>query len=614
LELAWGDPDRFQWQIARNPATVDRRAPGFHPDMLKPVASGYAETRDQGMAAVEAALGRDAVARVIPPSAYRAPAAEAQDGGSGRPLSASGTWVDPRYRLGHTRAAYPSPGALEEALGFPLPSAVRAALEAERTAHPALAFARGMDVGTSGVGEIVHARNADTFPVWSSEAVTAERGSLSWGLAVERDRQDHAAVVDLGEGTELEVLGARPEPGTGSALVSYRLSQAGRVVLAGDDVRAPAGVDVAADDSLRALLAVLADPAASQRSREFGPAQRAFLAAHGDRLLDAASGPPGPYPYGTRVAVDVDGRRHLGTVRHPVLGRDGAALAYSWSPDVAALVGHPWRGGLSGEGEPERTLITPASKVTATLAAPEIGAPGPGQALAFGAIVAAAHPDTGQRVEATVLRAFGGGDGIVYQVEPHTLEDTEPFTLPAGDAALVRGTWWPNVEDLMAARQRAGIGVVPGEILAGTQGGSVSVAAETAETPPTIPEVTPAQQAAALLVGVNPIPPLATVDVHGEIARVGDPSHGWLVVPTERLFAGMARSGGDLRAILADAAPGVSLNGDEPVPTLAALVAEHAPDRLDREPAPTTTRPVRRLAAVPDVGLRSVPDDRGPGL
>src|SRR6202011_3573503 len=75
------------------------------------------------------------------------------------------------HELGVARAAYPSALALEEGLGFALPSTVRAALEAERAAHPALAVPRGLEVG---VGELPSGpRNVGTFPVWSSEATAA---------------------------------------------------------------------------------------------------------------------------------------------------------------------------------------------------------------------------------------------------------------------------------------------------------------------------------------------------------------------------------------------------------------------------------------------------------
>jgi hypothetical protein len=513
------------------------------------------------------------------------------------------------HELGSTRAAYPSAGALEEGLGFALPSTVRAALEAQRDAHPALAAPRGMEVG---VGEVPPGpRDVGTFPVWSSEATAATGpgggSTVGWGLAVERDRERHAAVVDLGQGTLLEVLGSRPEPASGSTLVSYRLCHDGRVVLAGDDVRAPAGADVAADDSVRALLAVVVDPDPLHRGREFGAGSRGFLEAHGDRLLDAAAGPPAPYPAGTRVAVDVDGRRHLGRVAYSVVSRQGEALAYAWTPDVASLVGHPWRRGISRNAEPERTLITPAAKVTPTVAGPEIGVPGPGEALVFGALVAAAHPDTGDRVEATVLRAFGGGDGVVYQVEPHTLDDTEPLMVRSDQIALLRGTWWPSAADLMAARHSAGLSVVPGEILPGGSGDDSQLAFFTPDSPEpsqrraVTPVVTAAQREAALLVGLDPVPSAVTIDILGELARVGDPDHGWLVVPADRLMAAMAKPVEQLRAIVSGHALTAALNGNESVPTLAALAVCHAPDQATgNPPVAAAPGPPRHLRVVRD--------------
>ena len=271
--------------------------------------------------------------------------------------------------IGVTRAAYPSPGALEEALGFALPSQINDALRREQADHPALATPRGLD----GVGEIADApRGVETFPVWESAAgIGPDQATVVWGLALERDRRAQPAVVDLGGGTTLEVVGSRADPAAGAAQVSYRLSHAGRVIFAGDDVSAPAGADVSSDDSVRALLAVLVDVDPAHRPRLLSGAQRAFLAAHGDRLLDAAASPPAPYPRGTRVAVAVDGQRHLGQVQYSVLARDGSALAYAWAPDVASLVGHPWRRPPHLDGsEPDRSLITPAANVAATLASP----------------------------------------------------------------------------------------------------------------------------------------------------------------------------------------------------------------------------------------------------
>jgi hypothetical protein len=480
------------------------------------------------------------------------------------------------HRVGVTRAAYPSPLALEEALSFPLPAAVRSALDAQREAQPALAAPRGLD----GVGESAEfPRPADTFPRWSSP-VDIGGTRLTWGLAVEQDRHRNAAVVELGESVRLEIVGARPEADTGAARVGYRLSRDDAVVLAGEDVRAPAGADVGTDESVRALLAVIVDPDPAHRPRLLTGSQRAFLDDHGDALMAAAAGPAAPYPRGSRVAVDVGGQRHLGRVVYPVTSRDGQALAYAWSPDVAALVGHPWRNGLSEIGEPDRWLITPAAAVAPTLARREIGLPGPGEALAFGAIVAAAHPDTGDRVEATVLRAFGSGAGVVYQVEPHTLGATDAFTVAGDDTAVVRGTWWPNSAAIMSARRAAGIDVVAGETLSGANSGpKLSVVAGRADTV-AAPPVNAAQQEAALLVGVDATPDMVKVDMYGELARIGDPDHGWLVVAADRWIAAMAHSGGELRAMLAAAAPTVALNGAESVPTLAALAARPSPERL----------------------------------
>jgi hypothetical protein len=77
---------------------------------------------------------------------------------------------------------------------------------------------------------------------------------------------------------------------------------------------------VSSDDSVRALLAVLIDVDPGR----IGPGccQR----PSGRSRPPTATGSSMPHPRGTRVAVDLDGQRHLGLVQYPVLDRNGSAI------------------------------------------------------------------------------------------------------------------------------------------------------------------------------------------------------------------------------------------------------------------------------------------------
>jgi len=481
------------------------------------------------------------------------------------------------HHLGAGDGAYASVGALEEALGWPLPLTFRDALAEEQRDMPALAVPRG-----GVVPEAERPRGVDTYPVWASPASVGADGPLApYGLFIERDRP--LAAVDLGEGSRLEVLAGTPEPAVGGLQVSYRLSHQGRVIFSGDDVNAPPGAQLSSDDSLRALLAMLVDPDPRQRARPFTHPQASFAAAHAERLLAAVQPPAQPLPPGTRIAHGVDGGRHTGTIVHAICGRDAEVLGYAWRPDTAALVGHPWR------YQPDHTLISPPDRLSPTLAGPERAIPAAGTPLVFGAVVACVDPASGARVEATVVRAFAGPDGFVYQVQPNTPEPATAFTVAAERCAALAGTWWPTPAELMAARRTAGIDLVGGEVFAH----AIRSIGGLADGPPVAPALTPAQRDAALAVDVDePAPSLVKVSTHGQLTRVGDPGHGWIVVETERWLSAMCRPAEELRAAVAGAAPGL-LAGDESRPTLAALAARHAPDTLGPPPAGL----VKRFAA-----------------
>ncbi|MDP9402671.1 MAG: hypothetical protein M3P85_04915 [Actinomycetota bacterium] len=476
------------------------------------------------------------------------------------------------HDLGADVGSCPSVGALEEALGFPLPATVRHALSAERDARPPLAYPRGALV----VGDPERPRGVDTYPRWDSLLAVPPDGETSrYGVRLEQERP--AAVADLGEGTVLQILGGRQDQATGGQRVEYRLSHQGRVVFAGDDIHAPADADLASRQAGQALLALVLDPEAPHRTRPMSPVQAAFAAAHGERQRAGLEASDQRYEAGTRVAASVGGERVTGTVTYVASSRDGTALAYAWRPDTTALAGHPWR------DHPEHNLVSPPADLYATLAPPFVAAPAAGEPLAFGAVVALAHPDTGERTEAVVLRAYRDeASRFAYHVQPTQAGVGNDIVVADDDCAVVLGTWWPNGHDLVAARQRAGIEVLAGEVFTpGEAGSSLSVLTDRPAEPSPL---TAGQVNAALSVVVGEPPPsLVKVSMHGAQTRVGDPQHGWVVVATDRWLAAMVRPKTELQGIVAKAAPG-TLNGDEPPPVLAALAARHAPDTIG--PAP----------------------------
>jgi hypothetical protein len=456
-------------------------------------------------------------------------------------------------------------GALQEALGFALPRVVREALAVDRERRPPVARPRGPTVP-----DAERPRFVDTFPTWDSVLVVLPDGERSrWGLRLEQEQPLGAA--DLGEGTYLEILGGSQERGVGVQRVEYRLTHQGRVVFAGDDIHAPAGADLGTDESLRAVMSMLLDRGSPAHSRGRSPSQQLFVEARGDDLLSLLE-TPHPYPEGTRVIAVVDGVRHTGKVTYAATAR-GETLGYAWRPDTADLVGHPWR------HHDELSLTSPPEELAATLAPAFVASPPPGTPLVFGAIVSAAHPETGERVEATVLRAFADDRGsFVYQLQPNAPDLPESFVVAEVDCALVQGTWWPSTRQLLEARKAAGIEAAPGEVFAANDNLPLSVVGDGYAEPP---EPSPDRRAAALAVDIGDTAP---VSIHGRIARVRHREGAVILVEAERWMAAMTKSPADLVDVVRAAAPSGTLRGDEAKPVLAALAVRHAPDAFG--PAP----------------------------
>lgn len=181
---------------------------------------------------------------------------------------------------------------IEERLGFPLPERVH---------------------------DLVRRAPAQAFFTIKAQAVRMERIWATPGLRpqvtsdVQLDGRGHARYGDLFEPSirtwdhddvEVEIISARSamlSPGSGSRL-TYRVSQAGSVIFAGDDVVIPAGMH---PGSAGALQRVAVGPAGEWSSLHFSPRQREFIEARGRSLWDAVSRladpPGGPALGGTDV-------------------------------------------------------------------------------------------------------------------------------------------------------------------------------------------------------------------------------------------------------------------------------------------------------------------------
>jgi hypothetical protein len=184
------------------------------------------------------------------------------------------------YDLGCRRGEIVSPLALEEALGFALPSAVRRVLGAERDNRRAFAVRRVTRRAAVEAAE-ARPRPADTFPLWSSPAGPVWGALAPWGLSLARDQQRNVATVNLGDAIALEIIERCPGSGRFSHRFGYRLSAWEAVVFAGD-VAAPPGGDLAADDIVRVVVDVI-----SRRRKPLAARQEAFLETLAEALLEA---------------------------------------------------------------------------------------------------------------------------------------------------------------------------------------------------------------------------------------------------------------------------------------------------------------------------------------
>jgi hypothetical protein len=260
---------------------------------------------------------------------------------------------------------------------------------------------------------------------------------------------------------ELDLFGGQTDDGLAAI---YRLSEAAgpgqpaALMFVGVMTGIPDTGTVGSDEVIRGIVRHLAVRAVTDGSLTLR--QHAFLARHSELLAGAAvEAADHPYPRGTRIAVH-DGdpaRAATGTVAAVVDGPTGPE--YLWRPDIADLPGHPW------QHQPTWALRTAAHQAEATLEGSDRGVDGPGapQFHMTGAVVATV--DDARFATATVLRTLvGAGPDLVYEVQPL---DTAlgPVRLPAAAVVALRAAAWRSLDDLLAARQTAGLPVVDSEVL-----------------------------------------------------------------------------------------------------------------------------------------------------
>jgi hypothetical protein len=266
----------------------------------------------------------------------------------------------------------------------------------------------------------------------------------------------------------------------------------------------------------------------------------------------------------------------------------GELSGYEWRPDVASLVGHPWH-------DFTHSATVSKDQVAATLLPVDRGLPAPDAPLAFGASIRVG--DQG----ATVLRGYdASGATFSYDVEP--ADGGEVRRINAEEiSAVVAGTAWPDAAALIAEREHRGIAMVPGERLTTTDGtvwidatGTPSPTPETTVSPPPLDTRARREMSRVGVDDHEPSPSIVTVDLHDDVARVGDPRHGWLTIARQTLMTALTDAPEALAARLrAAGTTRVDLDGHESHVTLAALAAKH----LDIAPAADSPRAVTAPSA-----------------
>jgi len=340
---------------------------------------------------------------------------------------------------------------LEELLGWPLPTACHAVLEAARardeTAAPPPAT-RPPD----------GAYPRERRPWRASLVLLAGRPPATYGRLTHdspptRSWAQARLRVDVVPATWRATL-----TGGHRRRVAYRLTVDGELLFAGDDASVDASESPNSTAAVRNIVAtILARPTLG---RPFTDRQRRLLATHRRALTAAAQAPSHPYPPGTRVTVTDPHAARPATGTIMGIAAPHHRLIYRWRPDVAELPGHPWR------DHPGWALEAPRQQVRATLATPDLLTVNPdGEAalLVTGARVAAI--DDPRFEVATVLRAFAGDDPTPrYEIQPHD-SGGGPIDVAADDVAGLAGTAWPTLDELLIARAAADLPIRPFEVV-----------------------------------------------------------------------------------------------------------------------------------------------------
>ncbi|MDT3444447.1 hypothetical protein [Pseudofrankia sp. BMG5.37] len=495
----------------------------------------------------------------------------------------------------------PTLAELEEALGWVIPQPIQQVLRPRQPDRP---------LRTDLSDHLVSATAArGRRPTRTSIVRAGQQPPVSYGRLLHRDRpacrfEQDTMRIDL-----------HPATGPGGDTLGYRISetvpgQPPVVVFSGSRDDVPGWEDADADS---ALFAVLVSALQRARAGDITRRQHDFLRRHHDLILTVAAGPPDePYPPGTPVLLHAadPARRATGTVLAAV--DDTAGQSYLIRPRAASLPGHPWR------GHPTWTLRAGPWHVQATFTR---HAPDGPDILATGAVATAVEDP--RFTECTILRAFDDDHGRRYEVQPHA--PLPRLVLPADDLVPVRGTAWPTVTALLAARATAGLPPQPGELLVTLRETAIVTATPAGPGVTTLPSTNPPSPALdPANIHPNPAPThpatagpgreAATLRQDGQgTLRIDDPVHGQLLID-EDLFNQALRHRPDQLAAMLTRRPWLPPpHPTQPLFVTAALATLHAADELHLTPPPTDITPeavdVPPTTATPSTDGPSGPTD-----
>ncbi|MCK9878282.1 hypothetical protein MXD59_21335 [Frankia sp. Ag45/Mut15] len=251
-------------------------------------------------------------------------------------------------------------------------------------------------------------------------------------------------------GHRIEIVNLTANPAAAQT-VSYRLWLDSALVVSGD-MSVAQEVSVEDDEMVRQ---VAAHAIIGRESSTLTARQQSAVAAHGEDLLRAVALPASPYPQGTRVAlVGKDGRHTdiTATVKDMIFDANGATW-YAVHPEISRVPGHPLR------EHPDAFLILSADDLAPTLQAPSSGIE---PILSYGSRIRTIDHHT--VTAGTVVRTFARADTPWYEIQSDDLAEST-VRLSAQDIEPISGSFWPSIDDLVAARTEAGIHLQEGEVL-----------------------------------------------------------------------------------------------------------------------------------------------------